>query len=58
MSRFSTQEKPMNTYTMLYVHLKRTVAAQRHMPTKGKENERINLKEDNYGTILFYIFDE
>ena len=28
---------------------------QRHTPTKGIESERINLKEDNYGTILFYI---
>ena len=48
----------MNTCTMLYARLKRTVAAQRHTQTKGIENERINLKEDNYGTILFHIYDE
>lgn len=27
---------------------KRIVVAQRPTPTKGRENERINLKEDNY----------
>lgn len=41
--------------TELYVRLKRVVVAQRHTPTKGREGERINLKEDDYGTILFYI---
>lgn len=44
--------------TELYVRLKRTAAAQRPTQTKGIENERTNLKEDNYGTILFYISDE
>lgn len=32
----------------LYVQLKRTAAAQRPTQTKGRENERINLKEANY----------
>ena len=48
----------MNTYKMLYAHLKRTVAAQRPTPTKGIESERTNLKGNNYGTILFHIYDE
>ena len=44
--------------TGFYVHVKRIVAAQHHTQIKGIESERINLKEDNYGNILLYIFNE